>query len=62
MDVHEPTATVREALQFSAKLRQPREVPLQEKYDYVETILNLLEMQDIAGASVGKVGEGLNRM
>lgn len=38
MDVHEPTATVREALQFSAKLRQPKEVPLQEKYDYVEKV------------------------
>jgi ABC-type multidrug transport system ATPase subunit len=38
MDVHEPTATVREAFQFSAKLRQPKEVPLQEKYDYVEKV------------------------
>jgi len=37
MDVHEPTTTVREALQFSAKLRQPKEVPIKEKYDYVET-------------------------
>lgn len=61
MDVHEPTATVREALRFSAKLRQPREVPLQEKYDYVETIIKLLEMENIAGATVGKVGSGLNQ-
>lgn len=61
MDVHEPTATVREALRFSAKLRQPREVPLQEKYDYVETIIKLLEMENIAGAIVGKVGSGLNQ-
>lgn len=38
MDVHESTATVREALRFSAKLRQPKEVPLQEKYDYVEKV------------------------
>lgn len=38
MDVHEPTATVREALRFSAKLRQPKETPLQEKYDYVEKV------------------------
>ncbi|KAK5006697.1 hypothetical protein LTR28_006185 [Elasticomyces elasticus] len=27
LDIHEPTATVREALQFSALLRQPKEVP-----------------------------------
>jgi len=61
MDVHEPTATVREALQFSAKLRQPREVPLQEKYDYCETIIKLLEMGNIAGATIGTVGNGLNQ-
>ncbi|KAJ0165507.1 Brefeldin A resistance protein [Colletotrichum tanaceti] len=60
MDIHEPTATVREALQFSALLRQPREVPKKEKLDYCETIIDLLEMRDIAGATIGKVGEGLN--
>ena len=31
MDTHQPTATVREALLFSACLRQPKEVPLEEK-------------------------------
>lgn len=54
-------ATVREALRFSAKLRQPKNVPLEEKYDYVETIINLLEMQTIAGATIGTVGNGLNQ-
>ncbi|KAL5461712.1 hypothetical protein PMIN06_002006 [Paraphaeosphaeria minitans] len=61
MDVHESTATVREAMRVSAKLRQPKEVPLQEKYDYVETIIGLLEMQDIAGACIGVPGSGLNQ-
>ena len=61
MDVHEPTATIREALRFSAKLRQPKEVPLQDKYDYCETILRLLEMESIAGATVGVAGSGLNQ-
>jgi ATP-binding cassette subfamily G (WHITE) protein 2 (SNQ2) len=61
MDVHEPTSTVREALQFSAKLRQPKEVPIQEKYDYVEKIIDLLEMRDIAGAAIGVTGSGLNQ-
>ncbi|KAK1703331.1 ABC-2 type transporter [Colletotrichum lupini] len=60
MDVHEPSATVQEALQFSALLRQPREVSKKEKFDYCETIIDLLEMRDIAGATIGKVGEGLN--
>ncbi|KAK5991913.1 ABC multidrug transporter atrF [Cladobotryum mycophilum] len=61
MDIHEPTATVREALQFSAILRQPREVPKEEKLAYCETIIDLLEMRDIAGATIGKIGEGLNQ-
>ncbi|KAI1628700.1 ABC drug exporter AtrF [Exophiala viscosa] len=61
MDVHEPTSTVREALRFSALLRQPREVPTEEKYAYCETIIDLLEMRDIAGATIGMIGEGLNQ-
>jgi len=60
-DIHEPTATVREALRFSALLRQPEETPLDEKYEYVETIIKLLEMEDIAGATVGDRGNGLNQ-
>ncbi|KAL7794314.1 ABC-2 type transporter domain-containing protein [Trichoderma ceciliae] len=61
MDIHEPTATVREALQFSALLRQPHQVPEEEKLAYCETIINLLEMKDIAGATIGKIGQGLNQ-
>ncbi|KAJ9315157.1 hypothetical protein DTO271D3_4610 [Paecilomyces variotii] len=60
MDIHEPTATVRECLQFSALLRQPKEVPVQEKYDYCEKIIDLMEMRQLAGATVGAVGTGLN--
>lgn len=61
MDVHEPTATVREALRFSALLRQPKEVPVEEKYEYCEKIIDLLEMRSIAGATIGKIGVGLNQ-
>jgi ATP-binding cassette subfamily G (WHITE) protein 2 (SNQ2) len=61
MDIHEPTQTVREALRFSAKLRQPRHVSLEEKYRYCEEVLDLLEMRDIAGAVVGKHGTSLNQ-
>lgn len=52
MDVHEGTATVREALRFSAYLRQPAEVSIEEKNQYVEEIIELLELQDLTEALV----------
>lgn len=52
-DVHEATATVRESLLFSARLRQNYEVPDVEKVEYVETIIDLLELVDIQDALVG---------
>ncbi|KAF8215759.1 pleiotropic drug resistance ABC transporter [Mycena galopus ATCC 62051] len=52
MDVHEGTSTVREALRFSAYLRQPAEVPQEEKDEYVEELLELLELQDLSEALV----------
>ncbi|KAJ9126946.1 ABC multidrug transporter afr2 [Naganishia onofrii] len=59
-DLHLSTSTVREALRFSALLRQPAKVPRQEKLDYVEEVLNLLEMDTYSNAVVGVLGEGLN--
>ncbi|KAM3086929.1 ATP-binding cassette transporter snq2 [Clarireedia jacksonii] len=59
LDVHEATQTVREALRFSADLRQPIEVPQSEKYAYVEEILSLLEMEDMADAIIGEPETGL---
>lgn len=59
-DVHLATASVREALRFSAVLRQPAETSLQEKYDYVEKVIKMLEMESFAEAVVGDVGQGLN--
>ncbi|KAH7305560.1 ABC-2 type transporter-domain-containing protein [Stachybotrys elegans] len=61
MDVHEPTATVREALQFSALLRQSSTVSKEDKMKYCETIIDLLEMRPIAGATIGHIGSGLNQ-
>ncbi|KAJ6261194.1 ABC multidrug transporter atrB [Drechslerella dactyloides] len=59
-DIHEPKQTVREAMRFSALLRQPREVPTKEKYEYVERIISLLEMEEIAEAVIGEIGSGLD--
>lgn len=59
-DLHLETTTVREALRFSAMLRQPKSVSKQEKYDFVEDVIKMLAMQDFAEAVVGVPGEGLN--
>ncbi|KAJ5187570.1 hypothetical protein N7449_010564 [Penicillium cf. viridicatum] len=57
-DVHEPFATVREALEFSAKLRQSKEIPTSEKLSYVDNIISLLELEPIADALIGEPGDG----
>lgn len=60
LDIHEPMATVREALEFSALLRQGRDVPKAEKLKYVDTIIDLLEMHDIANTLIGTTTAGLS--
>ncbi|KAL1584624.1 hypothetical protein WHR41_07009 [Cladosporium halotolerans] len=60
LDVHEPFATVREALEFSALLRQSRETPREEKLAYVDTIIDLLELRDLEHTLIGRVGAGLS--
>ena len=60
MDVHEDTATVREALEFSALLRQPQTTPRSEKLAYVEHILDLLELRPFADALIGVPSAGLS--
>lgn len=59
-DVHLPTQTVREALQMTARLRRPHQVPDEEKDAHVEAVIRTLEMEDIAEALVGVPGAGLN--
>ena len=59
-DLHLETSTVREALVFSALLRQPATIPRQEKIAYVEEIIHMLGIEEYADAVVGVVGEGLN--
>ncbi|KAG8423997.1 ATP-binding cassette transporter snq2 [Metarhizium acridum] len=59
LDLHEPTQTVREALRFSADLRQPYGTPPAERHAYVEEIIALLEMEHIADCIIGTAEAGL---
>ncbi|CAF3466619.1 unnamed protein product [Fusarium graminearum] len=59
-DIHEPTATVLEALRFSARLRQPYEISESEKFAYVDQIIELLELGPLKHAVVGAPGQGLS--
>lgn len=56
MDTHLPTATVREALLFSAMLRQPPSVPQSEKEAWVDKCLQMCGLKDFADAIVGSLG------
>ncbi|KAH0316158.1 putative ABC multidrug transporter, partial [Aureobasidium melanogenum] len=59
-DLHLQTSTVREALNFSALLRQPAHISRQDKLAYVDEVIKLLDMEPYADAVVGVPGEGLN--
>lgn len=59
-DLHLHTSTVREALVFSALLRQPPNYTRKEKLDYVDQVIGLLSMEEYSDAVVGVPGEGLN--
>jgi ABC-type multidrug transport system ATPase subunit len=59
-DLHLATFTVREALTFSALLRQPHHIPRKEHIAYVGEVIALLEREPYADAIVSARGEGLN--
>ncbi|MCJ1478445.1 hypothetical protein MMC13_007125 [Lambiella insularis] len=59
-DLHLATTTVREALNFSALLRQSNRTPRKDKLAYVNEVIKILDMQEYADAVVGVPGEGLN--
>ncbi|KDQ56593.1 hypothetical protein JAAARDRAFT_58879 [Jaapia argillacea MUCL 33604] len=56
LDTHLDKTTVREALLFSAKLRQLPSVPLSEKEAYVERCLVMCGLENHADAIVGSLG------
>lgn len=53
-------STVREAMRFSALLRQPASVSKEDKYKFVEEIIKLLELETLADAIIGAPGFGLS--
>ncbi|KAL5385845.1 hypothetical protein PMIN02_008718 [Paraphaeosphaeria minitans] len=59
-DIHLHSSTVREALKFSALLRQPAEYSHNERLAHVDDVIRLLDMEDYADAIVGASGDGLN--
>ncbi|ETI46677.1 hypothetical protein F442_08871 [Phytophthora nicotianae P10297] len=63
MDIHSEASTIREALTFSAFLRQDSSVPDSAKYDSVEECLTLLDMHDIADQIIrGSSTEQMKRL
>lgn len=59
-DMNIPTATVREALIFSARLRQPKQYSDAQKVAYVDEVITTLDLTRFANAVIGISGEGLN--
>ncbi|KAK1978333.1 ABC-2 type transporter-domain-containing protein [Colletotrichum cereale] len=59
-DVHLDTMTVREALEFSALLRQSADTPREAKLAYIDEVIELLDMRDFVDAIIGIPGQGLN--
>jgi ATP-binding cassette subfamily G (WHITE) protein 2 (SNQ2) len=55
-DLHDGTQTIREAMEFSALLRQEASVPRSEKLAYVDTIIDLLELNDLQDAIISSLG------
>ena len=58
-DLHDGTATVREALEFSALLRQSTIYSKRERLNYVERVLDLLDLRKIQNALIGDDTSGL---
>jgi ABC-type multidrug transport system ATPase subunit len=59
MDLHDGTATVKEAFEFSALLRQPKTYSKAEKLAYADRLLDLLDLRSAQDALIGDEGSGL---
>lgn len=59
MDLHDGTATIREAFEFSALLRQPKHFSRRERLAYVDVVLGLLDLRSLENALIGDENSGL---
>eukprot|EP00668_Euglena_longa_P020059 GGOE01024953.1.p1 GENE.GGOE01024953.1~~GGOE01024953.1.p1 ORF type:complete len:1437 (+),score=454.40 GGOE01024953.1:1098-5408(+) len=59
MDIHSPSATVVEALRFSATLRLPRELSDEDKEAYVWRVIRMLQLEPQANCPIGTRQSGL---
>ncbi|XP_010267164.1 PREDICTED: ABC transporter G family member 36-like [Nelumbo nucifera] len=55
-DIHSPQVTVRESLIFSAFLRLPKEVSMEQKMIFVDEVMELVELDNLKDAIVGLPG------
>jgi ATP-binding cassette subfamily G (WHITE) protein 2 (SNQ2) len=55
-DLHDRAQTVREAIEFSAILRQDAATPRSEKIAYVDKVIDLLELTDLEDAIIMSLG------
>uniref|UniRef100_H3GK60 ABC transporter domain-containing protein n=1 Tax=Phytophthora ramorum TaxID=164328 RepID=H3GK60_PHYRM len=63
MDIHSESATIREALVFSAMLRQTASVPVNEKMESVDECITLLDLGSIADKIIrGSSTEQMKRL
>ncbi|KAI1503807.1 ABC-2 type transporter-domain-containing protein [Biscogniauxia marginata] len=60
-DLHDGTQTIREAIEFSALLRQESNIPRSEKLAYVDKIIDLLELNDLQDAIISSLGVELRK-
>ncbi|KAH7655219.1 Xenobiotic-transporting ATPase protein [Dioscorea alata] len=60
-DIHSPQITVEESVIFSAWLRLPKDIGSKTKYEFVNEVLETIELDDIKDTLVGRQGvDGLS--
>ncbi|KAL5748076.1 hypothetical protein ACOSP7_025115 [Xanthoceras sorbifolium] len=55
-DIHSPQVTVEESLRFSSSLRLPKEVSKDQRKEFVEEVMRLVELDTLRNALVGLPG------
>lgn len=59
-DLHDDKSTVREALEFSALLRQDSRISREDKLKYVDFVLDVLSLTHLQDAIIGTPSAGIN--